>query len=151
MKTKDKKYRTSKYIRIYGKTLIAMAEELGVTETTVHRLHKENRLPFAKVNSAPEQIDKRIVRIYQNGWGRCNNPKDNKYRWYGGRGIKFELSYNELIYLWVRDRAIELDAPSLDRIDNNKNYTVDNCKFIHGDLNRRVKKTELSHRLFFEK
>lgn len=59
---------------------------------------------------------------------RCLNPKNKYYNNYGGRGIivcdrwmKFENFLEDM-----GDRTKEL---SLDRIDNNKGYSKENCKW----------------------
>jgi len=61
---------------------------------------------------------------------RCNNPNHKCYKRYGGRGIKMLLLLQDVKELWLRDRAFEMKKPSLDRVDNDKNYTVENCRFI---------------------
>ena len=61
---------------------------------------------------------------------RCNNPNNSSYQWYGGRGIKCLLTTKELKELWIRDKAFEMEFPTIDRIDNDGNYTFDNCQFI---------------------
>ncbi len=68
---------------------------------------------------------------------RCNSPNDRRYKRYGGRGIKVELTKEELLFLWNRDRAHLLDIPSIDRIDPDKNYCLENCRFIEKKLNTR--------------
>lgn len=36
---------------------------------------------------------------------RCNNNKNKYYKNYGGRGIKFYLTKEEIKELWFRDKA----------------------------------------------
>jgi len=61
---------------------------------------------------------------------RCNNPNNDSYSRYGGRGIKCLLSLEEIKYLWFRDKAYDLEHPSIDRLDNDGHYTLENCQFI---------------------
>lgn len=61
---------------------------------------------------------------------RCNNSKNPDYKYYGGKGIKCFLSMFEIREIWIRDKANELNRPSLDRKDSNKDYTYCNCRFI---------------------
>ena len=69
---------------------------------------------------------------------RCNNPNDPSYKSYGGRGIRFFLTVTEVKKLWFRDRAYLMKVPSIDRKDNDGNYTYENCKFI--ELIENIKK-----------
>jgi hypothetical protein len=69
---------------------------------------------------------------------RCENPNNPLYKYYGGRGIECLITEEELKYLWFRDRAWELTKPSIDRIDNDGNYCLENCQFIEiGDNVRK--------------
>lgn len=67
---------------------------------------------------------------YSKAKGRCNNPKNTAYKYYGGRGIRFLMTKENFEYLWFRDKAYLMDKPSIDRKDNNGNYTLENCRFI---------------------
>jgi len=66
---------------------------------------------------------------------RCNNPNTSSYSNYGGRGIKYLITEEELKFLWFRDKAWLLKIPSIDREDNDGNYTLDNCRFIEHRVN----------------
>ena len=61
---------------------------------------------------------------------RCNNPNVVGYISYGKLGIRCLLSKEDIKYLWFRDKAWLLKQPSIDRIDNYKSYTLENCRFI---------------------
>lgn len=67
---------------------------------------------------------------YYNAKRRCNNPNNDHFNRYGGRGIKLLMSLKDFKYLWFRDKAYNLKQPSIDRIDNDGNYELNNCRFI---------------------
>lgn len=69
---------------------------------------------------------------------RCNNINHRSYSRYGGRGIKNLLTIDDLRSIWNRDDAGKMDKPSIDRIDNNGNYTLENCRFI--EISENVKR-----------
>lgn len=68
---------------------------------------------------------------------RCNNPNANSYSYYGGKGIKTFLTLDDIKFLWERDNADSMDRPSIDRIDSDGDYAVENCRFIEMSENIR--------------
>ena len=66
---------------------------------------------------------------------RCNNPKNQKWHRYGGRGIKCLITEEELKELWFRDRAYLMERPSIDRKDNDGHYEFNNCRYIEFNIN----------------
>ena len=61
---------------------------------------------------------------------RCRNPKDQRYKYYGGKGITCLLSPCDVKLLWFRDGAASMKVASIDRIDPGGNYVLENCRFI---------------------
>ena len=63
---------------------------------------------------------------------RCNNPRYPLYHRYGGRGIRvcdaWQNSFEEFLR-WAY-RAGWTQGLSLDRIDNDKGYSPENCRFV---------------------
>ena len=81
-------------------------------------------------------------------WGskqRCNNKNNPKYKYYGEKGIKFLITFQEVKMLWERDNAKEMGKPSLDRINSEGNYEVNNCRFIELAVNSSRHNKELTH------
>jgi hypothetical protein len=70
------------------------------------------------------------MKSYFDAKDRCKNKNNPRYKSYGGRGIECLITKEEIKELWFRDRAWELKQPSIDRIDNDGNYTFENCQFI---------------------
>lgn len=89
--------------------------------------HKEERKTYIKKYSEEQKIEQpwrfTLYGINQ----RCNNIN---YKDYGGRGIKCLITADELKELWFRDKAYEMKEPSIDRIDNNGDYTFKNCRYL---------------------
>lgn len=73
---------------------------------------------------------------------RCNNPNDAKFKDYGGRGICIckEWEHFENFLEWSLANGYSKNL-ELDRIDNDKGYSPDNCRWcetIINNHNRRI-------------
>jgi hypothetical protein len=60
---------------------------------------------------------------------RCNNPNNNDYKHYGGRGIKVCNRWLESFNNFLEDMGEKPEGLSIDRIDVNGNYEPSNCKW----------------------
>lgn len=83
---------------------------------------------------------KKIRKIWSNIETRCTNPAVHKFGFYGGKGIKNNITLEQLGKLWLRDNADSLEIPSIDRIEHDKDYTFENCRFIEFAANRLHRK-----------
>lgn len=54
------------------------------------------------------------------------------------KGWCCEITNEEIKEIWDRDKAHLLERPSIDRIDNDKHYTLDNIRFIEVTENARL-------------
>jgi hypothetical protein len=76
-------------------------------------------------------FNNRIYQIWENMKQRCYNPKAKNYKNYGGRGIVVcdeWLNFNSFEN-WAINNGYQ-DSLTLDRKENNLNYTSDNCRWI---------------------
>ena len=78
---------------------------------------------------------------------RCNNPNHKAYKDYGGRGITVCEEWLDVrnFVAWCEDTYIE--GMTLDRIDNDKAYSPDNCRWTTRtiqSINQRIQKNNKS-------
>jgi len=73
---------------------------------------------------------------------RCNNPNHKSYFNYGGRGIKVSevwLTDADVFICWAIDHGWK-SGLVLDRIDNDKGYSPDNCRVVSHKINANNKR-----------
>lgn len=78
-----------------------------------------------------------------NAWARmknrCTNKNSQDYKYYGERGISVCERWNDYS-LFVEDMGHRPDGLELDRIDNNKNYCKENCRWANRTQQMRNQK-----------
>ena len=125
------------------KVCVRCNKEKELTEFSKDKTRPDGLFPYCcecKKLTRNKERDRKTSKIYRKNkpWcrvlesikQRCYNPKCERYKNYGGRGIKCYLTQKNIKFLWDRDNAFLLKKPSIDRIDNDGDYTLENCRFM---------------------
>jgi hypothetical protein len=70
-----------------------------------------------------------LYEIYLDMIGRCERTTHHAYARYGGRGITVCARWRGDFWAFVGDMGPRPDGLTLDRVDNNKGYAPDNCRW----------------------
>lgn len=70
---------------------------------------------------------------YRCARARCLYDKNSQYY----MKIKIYMKTADFKKLWFRDKAYEMIRPSIDRINNNGDYEINNCRYIELEENKR--------------
>src|SRR5690606_9739947 len=80
----------------------------------------------------------RLYTIWKNMKQRCYNPKRNRYKWYGAKGVKVCDEWHDFVPFmeWSYDNGYE-DGLVLDRLSSEGNYEPSNCRWVTEGENSR--------------
>lgn len=93
--------------------------------------------------------DKRLYSLYSSMVARCTNPNAISYKFYGAKGItvcdEWRNDYKNF-YDWAVSSGYK-DGLSIDRIDNAKGYSPNNCRWVtfHEQVNHKENSVYYSH------
>ena len=97
--------------------------------------------------------DYSLYRVWLGMRKRCYSSKEPAYKDYGGRGIfvcdEWRNDYNSFLN-WSLINGYKKGL-SIDRIDNNKGYTPDNCRFVDNYMQANNKRNNIILELKGEK
>lgn len=77
---------------------------------------------------------------------RCHNPNNAKYATYGAVGIVMDEEWRGSFETFLADMGERPKNMTLDRIENSKGYTRDNCRWATQKLQSANKKTAIEWR-----
>ena len=83
--------------------------------------------------------EQKLRRVWYGMRDRCNNPNSQAARWYHDKGIRLCDEW-ERNFVAFKDWALEngyADGLTIDRIDSNKGYAPDNCRWLTRAENTR--------------
>ena len=100
------------------------------TDGTIKQKHGMSRHPLYNILNAMHQ--------------RCENPKNQAYERYGGRGIavceEWNIDHPEVFISWAIANGWQKGL-EIDRIDNNKGYSPENCRLVTSKENSRNRRS----------
>ena len=88
-----------------------------------------------------------LYRVWGNIRERCNNPKQSRYKDYGGRGITICVEWDSYAVFrrWVLNNGWR-PGLQIDRRDNGKGYYPENCRIVNRHQQQQNRRLPSRHK-----
>ena len=99
----------------------------------------------SKVNLIDGRKKNPLYPVWRSIIQRCTNLNDKSYKDYGGRGVNICIEWQNnfnLFSQWCVDNGW-IKGLEIDRIDNDKGYCPENCRFVERKDNARNKRSNI--------
>lgn len=124
--------------------------ECIVSSSNLRKSHTQScgclqREATSKANTTHGHRYSRLYGIWNAMIGRCHRKNSKAYPLYGGRGIAVcdEWKSFEGFLKWSLENGYE-DGLSIDRVDNDKGYSPDNCRWATMEIQANNKRTNIT-------
>jgi hypothetical protein len=128
------------------------ARRLGIPKRTLHGRLYQLQWSVEKAFTEPLEVHIRKPRptriyhplygIWRGIWRRCTDAKEESYPNYGGRGIKVCDAWRDF-FQFCKDMGPRPPGLTIERINNDGDYTAENCKWA--TYKEQKRNTRTSH------
>lgn len=147
-------------------TILEYCKKFGISKSTIYSQISRGRLKSEKINGVYMIDDSTVIKLHNseyngksytslyNRWRcmkkRCYNQNTSEYERYGGRGITVceeWINSSDAFIEWALSHGYKEEL-QIDRIDNNKGYSPDNCRWVTPKVNMNNRRKKSIHETF---
>lgn len=122
-----------------GMTVPEFAKKVGLPS---YKIYTDNRRGYCCYPYIPRrgQRSHSLFATWKAIRSRCRRTSDKDYPNYGGRGITMDVRWNDF-FMFLEDMGDRPPGHQIDREDNSKGYSKENCRWVTREDNCRNTRT----------